>query len=79
MPLWDQRIPLLLHYLETHANFGEGVHNVWDQVKFFSFDRTNIFGEDIIIFFILRSYFVIFSNLFLLNVFSFKDVTIFTI
>ena len=32
MPLWDQRIPLLLHYLETHANFGEGASNAWVQV-----------------------------------------------
>ena len=33
-PLWDQRIPLLLHYLETHANFGDGVANAWDQVTY---------------------------------------------
>ena len=32
-PLWDQRIPLLLHYLDTHANFGDGVGNAWDQVS----------------------------------------------
>lgn len=32
-PLWDQRIPLLLHYLETHSNLSEGATNAFDQAQ----------------------------------------------